>query len=64
MIDRHKIDTQGRILGVECKRWVAQRIGHVDEGPPVDATLVNAYFADLPDDKRATIRDAGIAIAA
>lgn len=61
MIDRHGIDTLGRILGVNCKRWVAQGNSHVQEGSRVNANPVNAYFVDLPDEKRATIRDPGIA---
>ena len=64
MIDRYEIDTQRKILGVNCKRWIAQGCSHVEEGSRVATNPVNACIADLPDDKRATIRDAGIAIAA
>lgn len=62
MIDLHEIDTLGRIFGINCKRLVAQSNGHVEEGSRVNANLGNAYFADPPDGKRATIRNAGVAI--
>lgn len=64
MIDRYEIYTQGKILGVNCKRWVAQGYSHLGEGSRVEANPVNACIADLPDNKRATIRNAGVAIVA
>ncbi|KPF79970.1 hypothetical protein [Novosphingobium sp. AAP93] len=64
MIDRDEIDTQRRIIGINCKRWVTPGYRHIEEGFRVEANTVNAHIADLPDDKRARIQNAGIAISA
>ena len=64
MTDRHEIDTQRRIIGINCKRWVTRGYRHVEKGCRVEANAVNAHIADLLDDKCERIQKAGIAIAA